>query len=127
MGFNTAVLIYNDALHVIHEHPKEFVDNLFHQISRGDEDEIGTHNHANVARVMESAHADVSRLYFSQGNLLTDLDQGRLEELDELHFGILQERVAQAGRMLSRAKAEVTAEAARRKEKGPSAPKVRHL
>ena len=103
MGYNTTITILNDALAEIKADPEGFVRNLTEAIARGQEVEIRAGNHVNAARVMRTAHADVDRLYYSQGNLTTDLSFDRLiERLDDRELALLYSRVKIAREMAER-------------------------
>ena len=103
MGYNTTITILNDALAEIKADPEGFVRNLTEAIARGQEVEIRAGNHVNAARVMRTAHADVDRLYYSQGNLTTDLSFDRLiERLDDRGLALLYSRVRIAREMAER-------------------------
>lgn len=103
MGYNTTITILNDALAEIKADPEGFVRNLTEAIARGQEVEIRAGNHVNAARVMRTAHADVDRLYYSQGNLTTDLSFDRLiERLDDRELALLYSRVKIAREMADR-------------------------
>lgn len=72
MGFNTSVVILNDALHVIKEHGQEFSEQLVNTILRQNINKVPTdvpcHNHCNVAQVILSQHADNTQLLAVGGN-----------------------------------------------------------
>jgi methyl coenzyme M reductase subunit C-like uncharacterized protein (methanogenesis marker protein 7) len=71
MGYNTTVLILNDSLDILEKHPQEFVDGIVRKMNTGGD--IGVRGHVNPAHVMPTAHADVFRLYCTQGNAITEL------------------------------------------------------
>lgn len=73
MGYNTAILIINDNLSEIEKHPKQFVDNLVKQINNNEEDYISVGNCCNPVQVMKTEHADMFRLYCSNGNNMIEL------------------------------------------------------
>lgn len=83
MGYNTAILILNDHLHVLESHPEQFVEKLSRQISKQEEDSISVGNVANPVQVMKTEHADVFRLYSSYGNSMTDLSPYNYKLIDE--------------------------------------------
>ena len=72
MGYNTTILILNDGLSDIEKNPEEFVKNLLSRISKGEGD-IKCGKTGNVAYVMKTEHADVSRLYFTEGNWIFEI------------------------------------------------------
>lgn len=70
MGFNTTVLVLNDALHHIENDP-EFGRKLVQAIqavSRGSQVDISSNGHCNAATVIESHHADYDVLVKIGGN-----------------------------------------------------------
>lgn len=71
MGFNTTVLILNDAWDQIRKNPEEFVEGIYEKMNYGGT--VGVGNHANPVQVIESRHADEFRLYASHGNQITEL------------------------------------------------------
>lgn len=71
MGFNTTVLILNDAWDQIKKHPEEFVAGIDKMMRRGGT--FGVGNHCNPVQVLRSEHADHFRLYASHGNQITEL------------------------------------------------------
>lgn len=76
MGYNSTVVVLNDALHIIGE-DKEFGRKIEETVLRLSVDrkgiDISSGNHANVARVIETHHADEMHLISVGGNLGTDL------------------------------------------------------
>lgn len=75
MGWNTTVVVYNDALGAIKDDP-EFGRKLAEAISRrsagirGDDPvDVPAGNHANAAMVVESHHADSTAVITVAGNL----------------------------------------------------------
>lgn len=71
MGYNTTVLILNDALDTLRDNAEEFVDGIIKKMHDGGDISVG--NHANPAHVMQTAHADVFRLYCTIGNSIVEL------------------------------------------------------
>lgn len=71
MGFNTPVLILNDALHLI-ENDREFGKNIakaiFSAYARQQPIDIGVSGHCNAATVLPPAHADVVQVIAFGGN-----------------------------------------------------------
>lgn len=78
MGFLTTVTLYNDALHVFKENPKEFAEALFdgidlanrHHVSKS----VSFKNHANYIDVQPSRHADDNTVYIHSGNSVFNLN-----------------------------------------------------
>lgn len=117
MGYNTTITILNDALSEIKDNPQEFVEKMTAAIARGREQEIGVGNHANVARVMATAHADVSRLYYNHGNLTTDLSRlNSIENLSDWDLEVLQSRATIAQDLANRFAQRVEQEISRREQ-----------
>ena len=87
MGFNTALLILNDGLGDLENNPKEFVEKLVMAIQEGKDKNIAVGWHCNVVKVMATAHADYSRLYFSYANAMIDLNA--YQNFDKLSDGEL--------------------------------------
>lgn len=73
MGFNTTVLILNDAFDQIRKHPEEFVAGLDSKMQDGGSFGVGCY--ANPVEVMPTQHADVFRLYCTHGNMIMELSQ----------------------------------------------------
>jgi hypothetical protein len=95
MGYNTTVLILNDGFGEIERHPEEFVAGIGEKMNRGGD--IGAGNHGNVAYVMRTDHADVSRLYFTGGNWISEFGY---QDIDPAHIEHYRQRVREAKRML---------------------------
>jgi len=89
MGYNTTVLILNDAFGEIERHPEEFVENLKPFVNGGKfglrearKNEIGESdvsfgvgNYANAASVIDVAHADSTQVIMVGGNCATLLGE----------------------------------------------------
>lgn len=78
MGFNTTVVILNDAAHYIEDDP-DFGKNLVHAMRRLDYDGDGNvpaGNHCNAAQVVETHHADGNVLVAVGGNRGNRLEGG---------------------------------------------------
>lgn len=75
MGFNTTIVIRNDALHQIKDDPefgRKLVDailNLNDPRYKGRLLEVPAGNHANAAQVVETHHADLTSIVTVGGNL----------------------------------------------------------
>src|SRR5439155_25660805 len=75
MGFNTTVVVLNDALHHIRD-DKDFGMKLYNavtMIGRGWQD-VSAGSHCNAARVIETHHADCMHAVLVGGNSGVDLD-----------------------------------------------------
>lgn len=87
MGWNTPVLILNDALDQIEKDAEGFTNRLTHAclgVHRSDgraHIDIPAGHHANAAHVLRPSHADTTRLLVSHGNLLIDLDPNASDDL----------------------------------------------
>ncbi len=76
MGYQTTVIIRNDAISEIERNPEEFVRNLLDTLRRVGLDEISHTNgldfpcghHANVGRVIETHHSDSTTIITSGGS-----------------------------------------------------------
>lgn len=72
MGYNTGLIVLNDALDQISKHPVEFVQKLSEAVAfnmRGDKPiDISAGNHANAATVFHQSHADNVGVYAIGGN-----------------------------------------------------------
>lgn len=70
MGWNTGVIILNDALHSIEENPEEFTRNLIQAIRdfRGESVNVAVGGHVNAAAVFHQSHADNTGVYALGGN-----------------------------------------------------------
>lgn len=70
MGYNTTVVVLNDALGNI-ESDSEFGRNLaraISQVSRGEPVDVASRNHCNAATVIETHHADQTAIVTVGGN-----------------------------------------------------------
>lgn len=79
MGFLTTITIRNDGLENIENNKEEFVENLLNAIRENEETEIPCGNHANVAIVQKSRHADDWAVYVHAGNTLTHMSAFSME------------------------------------------------
>lgn len=72
MGWNTGVIILNDAMGQITKNPNEFVENLNEAMSLYHRDnkylDIQAGNHCNAASVFHQSHADSVGVYSIGGN-----------------------------------------------------------
>lgn len=78
MGWNTGVIILNDAIGNIEDHPKEFVDGLRRAmgdfLSHGGKPvDIAVGGHVNAASVFHQSHADNTGVFAIGGNHATRL------------------------------------------------------
>lgn len=73
MGYNTAVLILNDALSEIETHPEQFTKGICSAIMGWKDTDVPVGNHGNPVHVKRTEHADVLRVYVSHGNWLSDM------------------------------------------------------
>lgn len=85
MGYNTTVVVLNDALDQIEKDPN-FGKNLVRAIqqinSRREGIDVPAGNHCNAARVIETHHADYDVLVKTGGNtgVVVDLQPERLKK-----------------------------------------------
>lgn len=90
MGFNTTVLILNDAFDQIEKHPEQFVDQLSQHVKGGkvyrhpmsslrevgeEAQSFAVGNHGNAASVIEVQHADFTQVILAGGNHATLLGE----------------------------------------------------
>jgi hypothetical protein len=81
MGYNSTLLILNDALHLIRDYPEDFSKALLHQIAFGEDKDLadsnevgavansfGFKNHVNPFAIMTVQHADFHSLILVGGN-----------------------------------------------------------
>lgn len=75
MGWNTGVIILNDALSTIEANPEEFTKNLLEAIRnfRGESVNVAVGGHVNAAAVFHQSHADNTGVYALGGNHATRL------------------------------------------------------
>lgn len=116
MGFNTGVLILNDALNGVQENPQQFANNFmrafgkFQQTHAPADFAIG--NHVNGGTVFHMAHADVTGVYAIGGNHTSKLstaynggkhykDEDKVKLLkqlaDEMGYSISMKRTKRKG------------------------------
>ena len=78
MGYLTTITIYNDALHVFEEHPKEFAEAIFDGIKTANRNRTAAtvpfFNHGNYMEVQSSRHADDFTVYVHTGNCVSNLN-----------------------------------------------------
>lgn len=104
MGWNTAVVILNDAIGEIESHPEEFVRNLLQAIGKNTishkSEDIPVGNHANAAAVFHQAHADSTGVYAIGGNHASNLMEvynGGKHHYDEDKIKLLQQLAEKMG------------------------------
>lgn len=105
MGFLTTVTIRNDGLGQIEKHPDEFAKNLIDAIGMNYKGEISCGNHANVAIVQKSRHADDWAIYVHAGNTVTHVsayntDSERFNKVNPGFFKGMIEYVIEQGKAL---------------------------
>ena len=83
MGYNTAILILNDALGELENNPAEFCEKLITAISSFKETTISVGCHCNPVQVMQTQHADDFKVYTIQGNLMIDMTEYNQSLLDK--------------------------------------------
>ena len=75
MGYNTAILVLNDAIEELNRDPQRVYHSLLKGISTGDT------SFGNGLQILPSRHADHGQLIFVGGNLITLLrTHGSLDE-----------------------------------------------
>lgn len=93
MGFNTTVFVLNDQLDIIRNDPEQFVTDIVHGLSNGNDFALGQ------STVMRSEHADIPRLYFTQFNTITDLSGYNVTH-EKIGEAAVRKRIAAARSML---------------------------
>jgi hypothetical protein len=103
MGFQTTLIIRNDAIGDIRDNPTEFVGNLLRaigEVSGTKGLDIPCGHHANVARVVEVHHSDSTTVIASGGStaeLLTTVHRWRWsneqDKLDSLILALVDAKV----------------------------------
>jgi hypothetical protein len=85
MGFNTPILVLNDALGQIGDNPEEFTEAVISMAKNREPTVESVGNHVNPVSSVGAAHADQLRILYSKGNRMVDLNQARfsLDEYDE--------------------------------------------
>lgn len=111
MGWNTAVLILNDGFDQLEKHPEQLVAAIRERMMDGGDGRVGCH--LNAVQVMPTQHADVFRLYSSQGNAMVDLTRWSraTRELGETHPDLLASLIRQARWQLDDLEAALTEDA----------------
>lgn len=112
MGFMTEIGILNDHWHRIKEDPEGFVAFINETMHSGSERGRGFYQ----TRVHASHHADDARLYFSEGNWFTSLNEyeieeelrARIGETDDWVLDLYLSRIESARRMLDGAEQYVS-------------------
>lgn len=77
MGYNTTVFILNDAFDQIQKDPEGFVADISRKMHDGGDFSAGMY--CTAGTVMRSEHADVFRLYVTQGNSIMELSEWNRE------------------------------------------------
>lgn len=100
MGYNTTVFILNDGFGELEKHPAAFVEGINRAMHEGGTVAVG--NHLNCVEVMPTQHADVFRLYASQGNAMVELSPWSRATMDlaTTHPDYLRSVIKQAKRLL---------------------------
>lgn len=110
MGWNTGVIILNDALGTIEDHPEEFVRNLRRAMgdylsTRGEPVDIAVGGHVNAASVFHQSHADTTGVFAIGGNHATRLMEtynGGRHHTDEDKLKLLKQLADEMGYNISR-------------------------
>ena len=125
MGFNTPVLILNDALEELKASPEEFVaklckeaDGLTYPNALGVQS-ISVGNHCNPVQVLRKGHSSETRLLVSYGNLMLEIFHSELESLSDTEFKVYQEYLDKAKRVLEYSENQLYYEIKRREKLKP--------
>jgi len=104
MGFNTTLMILNDSFGAIQRDPETFVSGILGKMADGGDISVG--GHCNAATVMNTAHADVPRLYFTKANDIVELSEysRSTRTLAQTHPDYLASCIRQAEQMLKELK-----------------------
>jgi hypothetical protein len=75
MGFNTTIMVLNDALHCIEDDPEfgKKVSDAVHSLMRGEQVPISSGGHYAAATAVETHHADQVRVIAVGGNMAEEL------------------------------------------------------
>ena len=113
MGFNTGVLLLNDAIGNIEKDPVDFQKNLFraifHDFRKNDTPvDFAIGNHVNGGTVFHMRHADSTGIYALGGNYVTLLGNhwSYSHHTPEAKLAILKELADQMGYTLHKKKAK---------------------
>jgi len=71
MGHNTTILIINDKFEEIEKNPEEFIKQIKNYMEIGGDIKVG--NSSFVGTVMKTGNTDIPRLYFVEGNWITEI------------------------------------------------------
>jgi hypothetical protein len=77
MGFNTTVVVMNDALHEIEndsEFGKKLVEAIKQQYGKVNPVDVSAGSHCNAATVIEQHHSETTRIVLIGGNMGTPID-----------------------------------------------------
>ena len=104
MGFNTAVLILNDAIDGVEKDPASFAKNMMHAWHlfqrTGNPTDFAIGNHVNGGTIFHNAHADVTGVYAIGGNHTSKLHtawNGGKHHSDEEKVKLLKELANELG------------------------------
>ncbi len=75
MGYNTTLMILNDNWHNIKKDPQAWVDSIDRVMNSGGDARFQT-------AVMKTEHADIMRVYVTQGNSITELSPYNKEVIE---------------------------------------------
>ena len=77
MGFQTIIIINNDALHVFKDNPKEFAEAIFDGIDRANREHkqvtVPFHNYGGYLHCEPSRHADCGSLFVQHHGSFTEI------------------------------------------------------
>jgi len=110
MGYNSGLIVLNDALHVIKENPLQFTEGVVRAIQsapmsyhRGERRiDIGVQGHVNAASLFHMAHADEHQVYVVGGNTALAVPGGftrigGYQDPNETNLALLKQMADSAG------------------------------
>ena len=125
MGFNTPVLILNDALEELKASPEEFVaklckeaDKLTYPNALGVQS-ISVGNHCNPVQVLRKGHSSETRLLVSYGNLMLEISRPELESLSDTDLKVYQKYLHKAQNVVAYSGEQLRYEIKRREKLKP--------
>ena len=125
MGFNTPVLILNDALEELKARPEEFIaklckeaDELTYPNALGVQS-ISVGNHCNPVQVLRKGHSSETRLLVSYGNLMLEISRPELESLSDTDLKVYQKYLHKAQNVVAYSGEQLRYEIKRREKLKP--------
>lgn len=106
MGFNTVIMVLNDAWHQVRENPEKFVEDIQSKMNMEEPFYGDKYVHfGNEVQVDQTFHASDSHLYLAGGNWLMPLDEHEIEILMARdQYDLIERQIEQAQKMLDEVK-----------------------